>query len=267
FGLRNPEPVGKADGRIWVVGDSMAFGWGVEQDEAYSSVAGRLAGTPTYNVASPGTNVCGYQALLVRMPADAKPRAVILGLILENDVAEYDCRVDATGNAPGRGGDSWRATEIKMFLTRHTALYNFFAVSLKRVPFINDMLVSLGLVAKGHAYSMPLSAETLSTAVERTAAEIATLRAMLPKGTPLAVLIASTRFEIRDGDPFSRRLRSEVSAALARQDIVVIDPFEDFKRAGFGPTHFAHDGHWSPLGHDIAGRAVAEWLRKRGFGG
>lgn len=266
FGLRNPEPVMEAGGRIWFVGDSMTFGWGVTQDEIYSSVAGRIVGALVYNVASPGANVCGYQALLARMPAGSTPRAVILGLILENDVSEYDCRADAARNTTGRDGEGWRATEFKMFLTRNTALYNFFAVSLKRVPFINDALISLGLVAMGHAYSLPLSAETLATAVERTAAEIATLRAMLPAGTPFAVLIAPTRFEIKDRDSSSRRLRLEVSTALARRDIAIIDPLEMFLAAGFSATHFAHDGHWSPLGHVIAGRAAAKWLSGWGPG-
>jgi hypothetical protein len=31
FGLRNNEQVDKASGRIWAVGDSMTFGWGVEE--------------------------------------------------------------------------------------------------------------------------------------------------------------------------------------------------------------------------------------------
>ncbi len=99
FGFRNPDPVNKADGRIWFIGDSMAFGWGVEQNEMYSSVAGALLNAPTYNVASPGTNVCGYQALLARTLKHASPRAVIVGLILENDIGDYDCRAEAQSSS------------------------------------------------------------------------------------------------------------------------------------------------------------------------
>jgi hypothetical protein len=51
--------------------------------------------------------------------------------------------------------------------------------------------------------------------------------------------------------------------ALKKAGIAVIDPFAAFETAGFKPTHFAHDGHWTPAGHAIAGRAAAEWLKQR----
>jgi hypothetical protein len=83
---------------------------------------------------------------------------------------------------------------------------------------------------------------------------------MLPAKTPFAVLIAPSRFEIRDQEPGSIRMRKALSAGLAARGIAVIDPIAGFLKAGFRATHFRHDGHWSPLGHDVAGRAVAKWL-------
>jgi len=266
FGLRNPAPVKDAGGRVWFVGDSMTFGWGVEQEEIYSSVAGRVLNFPTYNVASPGTNVCGYQALVARMPEAVKPRAVVIGLILENDIREYDCAKSAAKAAQSSGTEKLSSNNIKKFLTKNTALYNFFAVVLKRVPLINQMLISIGVVEKGHSYSRPLAPEKLESATEKTAAEIDIFRSRLPAGTPLAVLIAPARFEIRDGDSYFRQLRLNMVGVLSKRGIAVIDPFEKFRKAGFGPTHFAHDGHWSPLGHQLAGRMAAEWLRGQGIG-
>lgn len=270
FGLRNPEPVDNADGNVWFVGDSMTFGWGVEQRDIYAAVAGRLLDVPIYNVASPGTNVCGYQALVARMPPAVRPRAVVVGLILENDIIPYDCEEAARKaalRANGQGNTMpMSARGLKRFLMKHTALYNFLAISLKRVAFVRDALGALGLIAKEHAYTRVLTEGGLDDAVERTAAELHALAAGLPPGTPFAVLIAPARFEIRDGDPFFRRLREHMGQALQRRGIAVIDPIKEFRAAGFGPTHFAHDGHWSPLGHELAGRKVAEWLRGQGIG-
>ncbi|NQU61372.1 MAG: hypothetical protein HQ512_09595 [Rhodospirillales bacterium] len=266
FGLRNPDPVKDAGDRVWFVGDSMTFGWGVEHDEIYSSVAGQALNFPTYNVASPGTNVCGYQALVARMPKTVNPRAVVIGLILENDIREYDCAKAATKASPTKQAEKLSTNNIKAFLTKNTALYNFFAVVLKRVPFVNRMLISLGVVNKGHSYNRPLAPEKLENAIKRTAAEIDIFRSRLPAGTPFAVLIAPARFEIRDGDSYFHRLRLGMGKALLNRGIAVIDPFDKFQKAGFAPTHFAHDGHWSPLGHQIAGRMAAEWLRGQGIG-
>jgi hypothetical protein len=53
--------------------------------------------------------------------------------------------------------------------------------------------------------------------------------------------------------------------ALARHDIAFVDPIEGFKKEGFKATHFAHDGHWSALGHKLAGEALAAWFAGRGL--
>lgn len=266
FGLRNGEPVTAADGRIWIVGDSMAFGWGVEHDERYSSVIERALGAPTYNVASPGADVCGYQALVARMPENLKPRAVIVGLILENDIAPYDCRATArrqeeetsSGIDEGVKLDSW--IQVKIAMIRYSALYNFLTVALKRIDIVREALTAIGIIRRGHAYRRAIEDDALDRVIGRTADELAALRAMLPRDTPFAVFITPGRFEIKDGDAFYRRLRLETGEALEARGLAVIDPFEGFVAAGFGPTHFAHDGHWSPLGHRVAGMAIAEWL-------
>ena len=272
FGLRNPEPVEAAADRVWFVGDSMTFGWGVERDEIYSTVVGRLLNTPVYNIASPAAEACAYQWLVARMPVRIRPRAVVIGLILENDVKQYDCRkmaaeIDAARMKPSVEEPSrWGKRNVKVFLTKNTALYNFFAVSLKRVAFVREFLTAAGLIAESHAYKRKLTEAGLDHAVERTAFEIDVLRSGLPDGIPFAVLIAAGRFEIRDDDPFYRKLRVKMVAALAARGMATIDLFADFRKEGFQSTHFAHDGHWTPLGHEVAASAVAEWLRGQGIG-
>ncbi len=266
FGLRNPEPVDAADGRIWIVGDSMAFGWGVEQDEMYSSVIGKTVGVPAYNIASPGTNVCGYQALVARMPDGVEPAAMIVGLILENDIGVYDCRAAARKTAGKEEAESIGSGTLKGLLTRHSALYNFLAVVLKRVEPVRDALTALGVIRESHGYVRKLDEGAVTAAVARTADEIAALRDMLPRGTSFAVLQAPARFEIASDDAFFRKLRLSMAAALADRGIAVIDPYEAFRRAGFGATHFAHDGHWSPKGHAVAAAAAAGWLTEQGIG-
>lgn len=264
FGLREAEPVAAANGRVWIVGDSMAFGWGIDQTRTYTRIAQRESGVATYNVASPGTDICGYQALVARMPKDIAPRAVVVGVILENDMRRYQCpRGKLTGTAPSKPAEgSGRPTLVglKYFITGHVALYNFAAVTLKRVPVINRLLMSLGLVARSHqALRQPGGPESAATA-RSSAEELGALKAMLPAGTPFAVLITPTRWEIRDGHEESRRLRETLTDALNRAGIDVIDPIAAFRKAGFQPTHFVHDGHWSALGHEIAGREVARWI-------
>ena len=265
-GLRNTAPVQQADGRIWVIGDSMAFGWGVERAEAYSAVMQKESGRPTYSVASPGTDVCGYQALVARMPQKLKPKAVVVGLIVENDVHDYNCaRGTGPKTAPPEAkSESWAPTkiQIKYFLTGSSSLYNFMATSVKRVAILNELFAALGLVERPHAYREAFDLTNADKRAESTAAELAHLRSMFPPDTPFLVLICPARFDVRDNDSFFVGLRTKVVAALNRRGIDVMDASASLKTQSFESTHFVHDGHWSALGHRLVGLQLARWAQE-----
>ena len=261
FGLRNPDPVNKADKRIWVIGDSMTFGWGVEQEQMYSSLLANISGHKTYNIASPGTTVCGYQALVGRMPKNKKPSAVVVGLILENDILRYNCKAQAQENKSNfKLPEAHTFFDFKKFLTHNLALYNFVALSLKKIPLINSTLVYLGLVAEPHTYHQKFRDDELFDATRETVQELSNLKRQFPFGTPFAVLIAPARFEIKDSSPLYQKLRKEIINALDKVDITTIDPIDGFLEYGFSATHFAHDGHWNVLGHQIAATAINNWI-------
>lgn len=265
FGHRNPETVAAADGQIWVVGDSMTFGWGVEREEMYSEVLEDRIGQPSYNLASPGTDICGYQAMVARMPKDLKPESVVVGLILENDVHIYNCEEAGRSAATqpqdqSTSGSGFNMSDLKIFATRHSALYNFLAVSLKRVAVVQDLLVRLKIISRPHIATGQANPNTIAALADSVGAELERLRAMLPAETPFLVLIVANRFEIRDNTAINRDIRLAVTNDLRRRGIATVDPFEAFRTAGFAPTHFKHDGHWSALGHRIAGEAVAKGL-------
>ncbi len=268
FGLRNPEPIESANKRIWFIGDSMTFGWGVEQKEMYSTVANGGPGQLTYNVASPGTDICGYQALAARMPKSTKPNAVIVGLILENDIKAYECPNEAKVSLKNLRGKSIESGRIltwfgmKRILTGTSALYNFIAVALKRVNFIRETLTTLGIIRKVHTYSQRFRADDLNIVVDRTVYELSVLKQMFSPKTPIAVLVAPARFELINGDPFYKRLRKAIVARLQAEKIAFIDPYQNFKSAGYERVHFAHDGHWNALGHKLAAEQTAKWLKQ-----
>lgn len=130
---------------------------------------------------------------------------------------------------------------------------------------VTNFLVSIGLVQQAQGYSHILDGADIDTLVTATADELKNLQHLLPQGAPLGVLIVPSRFEVRDADPRYHAVRAKMLAALAARGIASIDVFDAFKAAGFSATHFAHDGHWSARGHEIAGLAVADWLRGQGL--
>ena len=266
-GLRNDEPTSAAHGRIWVVGDSMTFGWGVAREHGFSEVLARELNEKTYNVAAPGANVCGYQTLVSRMPGDARPKAVVLGLVLENDVfPRYDCSSPPLLGDPGltTGRPDSLASLlgwVKRWLTAKSAIYNVAVPAIKRIEALNALLIRVGLIKPEHGYKRFFEENQIGDVVRETAREIDGVRKLLPAGSPLVVLLIPARFEIKNDDPIYRRMRLEMRDELTRLAIPSVDVFDDFKVAGFAPTHFAHDGHWSPKGHEIAGRALTRWFK------
>jgi hypothetical protein len=268
FGLRNDEEVEAAANRLWVVGDSFTFGWGVERQETYGAVMGQRLGLPSYNVASPGTGVCGWQTLLGRMPKDIRPAAVVVGLTVENRVVPMDCAADAKKSAeslapaPSPGFDVLTA---KMFLTEHFAIYNFFAVVLKRVDVVTLVLEKLNIINDARLVEFHNSTpEQLMSGLASTAFELERLRAMLAPGTPFVVMVIPTRFEIRDDLPLHREMRLGVEAEMAKRGIDYVDMIDAFKAVDHTKTSFAHDGHWTPLGHQIAAEQVVGWMKVKG---
>ena len=267
-GFRNPEPASAAAGQIWVIGDSMAFGWGVEDAETYTEVIERVSGHPAYNIASPGANVCGYQRLSVLMPQGARPAAVVVGLILENDLAYYDC---ANQDTERKNQDEQiyegilptDISDVKQVLLKNSALYNFLAVSLKRIDIIRELLILTGLVKAPTAGGSHFSGRDSAVPVDKTVAELSRLRAMFGPDTPFLVAVAPTRYELAHDGPADREVREMVIAKLAEAGIPSLDLRAPLSSRPFAETHFRHDGHWTPLGHALAGRAIAEALKPR----
>ena len=264
-GLRDDEPIAAGDGRLWEVGDSFTFGWGVANAESFGAVAAQKLGWPWYSVASPGTDVCGYRTLLARMPREAKPKAVVLGLTIENDLMEYDCpaRTAAAAAPPVQATASFRLPPLIWFkhgLMGISALYNFVAVSAKQVSSVESLMVGLHLITPPAKDQRQFAEDRLEAVLDSTTAEIGRLNEELPAGTPLVVLIIPGRLDLMTGDPFYRAQREGMVSRLTAKGIAVVDPFARFEPEGADKIHFAHDGHWSALGHRLAGEAVAERL-------
>jgi hypothetical protein len=264
--LRNPPDANPA-GALWAVGDSFTFGWGVERDQTFGRVAAQALGLGDYNVASPGTDVRGYRRLAARMPKDARPRAVLVGLTMENDIHLYEAEGAAaapaeTPSAPPPSALRQFWVEAKNQLTAHSAFYNFLSSTLKRSPAVVGALTRLGLV---ELPLDPLWAHDSHTPEEinTTADEIAALSAMLPAGTPLAVVVIPTRFELQQPGGGWSRDREAMMAALRERKLAVVDPEPELRAAGLAAAHHAHDGHWSVLGHRIAGDKAAAVLAER----
>jgi hypothetical protein len=274
-GYRMREPLTQADGAVWAVGDSFMFGWGVESDATMANVAARETGKPVYNLASPGTAVCGYILQIARGLGIGVPKAVVVSITLENDLVQKPCGVDkdfvvlpdafslvlrdqSTGDAP-TSLHGW-----KLFLMKSSALYNLAAVAVKRSPMLRNALMSAGLVEPPHSVHKMDTSVDLENHFSAMRQDLNTLSAMLPSDVPRAVLLIPSRFDLRDDDEYDRRALARVAEIASDAGFDVIDPSEAFREMTFENVHFTFDGHWTAAAHARAGRMIAEWMQQAG---
>lgn len=266
YGHREPVPVDAADGRVWIVGDSFSFGWGVEFADTYAAQLGQLTRYKTYNIANPGTNVCGYQAAIARMPTTVKPAALIVGLTMENDLSNRSCATQREQSA--KAAELNKHSEpvhsffgVKAWLRNHIALYNFAVLNLKKSELVREVFVATGIMADINQDISSNNEGLALNALMQTANGIQYITTLLPTDVPLIVLIIPPRLEIigRDTDILHER-RVVIQKLLNERGIATVDPFQALSDAGFEKVHFANDGHWTPAGHMIAAKALAPAL-------
>lgn len=265
LGFREFKPVSTADSQsIFVVGDSFAFGWGVEESDRFSNKLEILLGRKVFNIAIL-TDIRGY-AKLVRHAerSGAQVTAVVVGLCMENDLMEYE-QESGHGSETDQddGAEGLSLSDIKEILGRNSSLY-FFAVSLvHRNAFLRGLAVKLGLI-------MPNGADLGSWPAARGAIEssVRELTKSLQGRRFVALIIPSRALWL--GDAETRRHAAVVHEAflevLRKRQIDFVDMRPDFE-AGGDPLkhHFKHDGHWNSLGHSLAGRKLAEHIARHNF--
>ena len=250
-GLRHAHDIATApDSDILVVGDSVAWGWGVETRERFSDLVQSLTGRRTFNVSAP-TDIDGYAALLAHARSlGATIGQVVIAVSMETDLRDYGATPAATGSGGG--------FDLKDWLARNSAAYVLLTTVVHQTPWLRDAAVRAGLVVPNlegvarHADDPAL----VTAAADR-------LQALARQYSLLVVLIPSRALWVGDNRAVEDRLHGAFVAALGSRDIEVLD-LRPFFEAGGAPLgyHFANDGHWSPRGHRLAADAISQHLAR-----
>lgn len=106
-GFRNA--VAPDDARVFALGDSFTFGWGVPDGHAWPARLGRTLGTPVYNLgvhdSSPVEEVARLRLLLDDPSARFRPEQVVWLLFEGNDLEDSRPLVSATAHAAAQSTD------------------------------------------------------------------------------------------------------------------------------------------------------------------
>lgn len=249
-GLRDDKDIATAVAEdIVVVGDSVAWGWGIEAPERFSDLLQRSTGRRTFNVSAP-TDIEGYAALLAYARSlGARIGQVVVAVSMETDLRDYTAPPVA---GPGSGFD------LKDWLARHSAAYVLLTTVVHHTPWLRGAAVRTGLVVpnlEGIARHGD-DAVIVEASTDR-------LQALAKQYKLLVVLIPSRALWVGDNRAVEDRLHRAFVVALRHRDIDVLD-LRPFLEAGGAPLgyHFANDGHWSPRGHRLAAEAISQHLAR-----
>ncbi len=257
LGLRGPQIGPKPDSvtRIVVVGDSYAFGWGVEGEATYGAQLERLL-----EAQRPGEHFEVVVAALPGFGTFQKTRALELVLPYGADwvIAEFSVANDVV--------DDWRA---RHYVPERLAAYQ---IEGTRYPAFETWLAAHSrLVALVRARGMPLRFWLecrRSPNLERSKALWSALVERCRRaGVPLVLVLNPSRSQVLRDEPGLPQLLARVPYAerpnamfrqLAREaDVALIDVERIFRAAPEpGGLYLSDDPHWTVAGH----RRVAEAL-------
>ena len=236
---------------IVVVGDSFAFGWGVEEPQRFSNLVQERLSRPVFNISAPA-DFEGYGHLLRYAEKNrATIGTLIVSVCMENDLRVYEGPEVVTAT-PEIG-------DVKAFLSEHSATYFLVTTALHRTPWLVGLAVRLGLVVPNFAEveESEISDGAVTSSSRR-------LRRLIGERRAVVLIIPSRALWVGTAQHRQQAARAHdlFIRLLGQAGLAVVDVRQRFEREGHPLAyHFATDGHWNAAGHRIAADALEEYLR------
>lgn len=259
YGLRDTKDLGEATpSDYFVVGDSLMFGWGVEEGKRLSDVLQNSIQRPVYNVAIP-TDIDGYEKLIEYAKKNgAKVNNVVLVISEETNLKDYD--KSPTSLAPSRRQTNYLKM-AKYYLMGHSALYFLVTSFIHKNPTLKELAVRFNLIIPNlegiaqKAYSRQILVSSANRA------------AKLANQYKTIVAVAPSRAHWYGEDEeraVARRIHSEFVDLLRLRGLPVVDFKETFEENGTPLEYsFKNDAHWNAAGHATAAAAIVKFIKSR----
>ncbi len=249
---------------LLVLGDSFAFGHGVDYEESFPAlVAQRLDGRySVVNTGVPGYGPVQYRQILASLLASGdRPAAVLLSLYLGNDF--LDCIwdkhvqvVDGTMVEEGGGFRTWLKRNLHSYRLVSKVYQRLLSWSRPgRDPqeqlFYSEAW-SQGDLARARAI---FRSELLQIAELCRQAGVPILAVVIPKETSL-----TSTAPVGEGQPDYTLPVAEAAEALQAAGIPYVDLTESLRALGAANAFFARDGHLTRLGNETASAEIVRGL-------
>ena len=259
YGLRDHKVVSNGQiGDLYIVGDSFAFGWGVEKIDRFSNKLEEFTGRTIYNLATPG-DFENYNNLLKHaIVLGAKIRHVVISICMENDLKLYKSAILQSNSPVKKNSYTITFQGLKGFLKTRSALYTFISSTIHRNPKAKSIAKKLGLitgVTEGFSH-IHFDMEIINGSISK-------LLEFVKNFEPVFLVIPSRGLWVGEKQEITRKIHTTFVKKLISLGFDVIDMWPIFESAKMPMKfYFKNDGHWSPKGHHAAARALQAYFQE-----
>jgi lysophospholipase L1-like esterase len=279
WGLRDhqygPRP---SDGvRIYVLGDSMVFGYRVPVEESFTKLLEQTLQrrfedrrVEVINGGVPRYGTVQELELFQRTVDRVKPSLVLLEVYGPNDVVD---NMDFARRAPDRSAGAWWMPNVGNWIRMHSQLYTWarHRRSLANARRENRLSIAMGTHAATPAPRVEKGLVLTEDAMQQF------VDAVHRRRLPCAIFVVPDREQVDDrlwaatlvshglaAAAYDRRQPSERLVQFARRaGVPALDLLAAFQAR---QAEQLYDGvHWTPRGHAVAAEATAEFLRESGL--
>jgi hypothetical protein len=257
YGLRDPKDFAQSSTNdIFVVGDSMAFGYGVEESNRFSTLMETSLGVPAYNLAVNGYDFQGYQQLVAyAQQHGAQIRNLIVGVCMHNDLMDYTLAKDSPPDF--RPAPPTLKRRLAQWGIRHSALWVCASYTLQKISVFRRFFEWTG-VAK-NVEELTGTNQDNAKILEASRDELVKLAK--PFNTVI-LIIPSRALWYGKHTAVEEKVHTRFVQLIRAAGLKVVDMKPVLEASG-DPQHcyFAHDAHWTAKAHALAAKALVEALR------
>jgi hypothetical protein len=255
YGFRDDRDLARSTAEdFFAVGDSLAFGWGVEERDRVTERLEKIIDRPVFNISIPASLDRMEKLIDYAKLQGATVRRIIVFFSMEVRL------VSTTGATPRRDGSEIKGllSKVKQTLMTKSALYFLFTTHVHRTPALKDLAVRMGLI-QPNLSGFPYHAFDAAQ-IEKAARELARIAAPKDRWVVFAILPARTLWigptrEVED------RIHRTLVGRLVEMGLDVVDLRPAFEAGGKPLDYFfKNDGHWNPNGHALVAGSIARHL-------
>lgn len=271
--------------RILAIGDSFTMGVAVELDQSFVKLLEKsLSQRPqrryeVINAGIPGFDTRQELVLITRYGRELNPDLILLNFYVGNDITDNYQRTPAFVvdgyYTNGRPEDGLLPGPTKLFLQTHSHLYCFVWPLLSRLRHPDATV----LTEERRSYFLSIYTEPRDPEVEAmwnaTWSQLQEVAATVNNDiAPVVVIVIPDRLQVHDAawldvkaherrgviyrrDAPNRRI-AEFCERLKLPVVDLLPVMADATKRG--ALYFTIDGHWTPLGNEVAASAVADFL-------